>query len=236
MKLGAFRIDVVNPDHLVEIQHGSLAAIRDKVAHLLAEHRVLIVKPIIARKRIIQLKRRGGAVVSQRWSPKRGTPLDLFGELVHFTRVFPHANLTLEVPLVEVEERRYPGHGRKRWRRANDRQVEDVPWSTWAKSIASRRRIDLLQLLPAQLPQPFHTGHLAQQLNVHRCVAQRIAYCMRQTGAVHRSGQARQYPALPARAGRVSRSMSQYSSGTHALALARDSRSPRLRMSRSNGE
>ena len=101
-------------DHLVEIQHGSLAAIRDKIARLLEHHRVLIVKPILARKLILKLKRRGGAIVLTRCSPKRGTPLDLFDELVFFTRGFLDANLTLEVPLVEVEERRFPGHGRKR--------------------------------------------------------------------------------------------------------------------------
>ena len=41
VKVGAFRIDVVNPDCLVEIQHGSLAAIRDKTARLLADQRLL---------------------------------------------------------------------------------------------------------------------------------------------------------------------------------------------------
>ena len=201
VKLGAFRIDVVNPDHLVEIQHGSLSAIRDKAAHLLAEHRVLIVKPIIARKRIVQLKRRGGTVVSERWSPKRGTPLDLFGELVHFTRVFPHVNLTLEVLLVEVEERRFPGHGRKRWRRVDDRQVEDVLLVDVGDVYRFSTASDLLQLLPSRLPRPFHTGHLAQQLNVHRSIAQRIAYCIRQTGAVTevgKQGNTRLYQLAPA--------------------------------------
>jgi len=201
VKLGAFRIDVVNSDHLVEIQHGSLAAIRDKIARLLASHRVLVVKPIIARKRIVQLRRRGGAVVSARWSPKRGTPLDLFAELVHFTRVFPHANLTLEVPLVEVEERRYPGHGRRRWRRPNDRQVEDVALTATGPVFRFATASDLLQLLPANLPQPFHTGMLAEQLGVHRSVAQRIAYCIRQTGAVTeigKEGNTRLYQVTPA--------------------------------------
>ena len=201
VKLGAFRIDVIHPDQLVEIQHGSLSAIRDKVARLLARHRVLIVKPIIARKRIIKLKRRGGAVVSQRWSPKRGTPLDLFDELVHFTRVFPHVNLTLEVLLVEVEERRFPGHGRKRWRRDSDQQVEDVRLVDVRAVYRFSAASDLLQLLPSTLPQPFHTGHLAAQLNIHRWVAQRIAYCMRQTGAVTevgKQGNTRLYRLAPA--------------------------------------
>ncbi len=201
VKVGAFRIDVVNPDCLVEIQHGSLSAIRDKTARLLADHRVLIVKPIIARKRIVQLARRGGPVVSERWSPKRGSPLDLFDELVHFTRVFPHANLTLEVLLVEVEERRFPGHGRKRRWRANDRQVEDVRLVHAGDLYRFTTARDLLQILPRRLPQPFHTGHLAQQLNVHRSVAQRIAYCIRQTGAVlevGKQGNTRLYRLAPA--------------------------------------
>ena len=196
VKLGTYRIDVVHADQLVEIQHGSLAAIRDKIARLLRDHRVLIVKPILARKRILKLKRRGGKVVAERWSPKRGTPLDLFDELVFFTRVFPHDNLTLEVPLVEVEERRFPGHGRKRWRRPTDHQVEDVRLVDIQQTYRFQTALDLRQLLPLHLPQPFHTGHLAEQLNVRRWVAQRIAYCMREMGAatdVGKQGNTRLY-------------------------------------------
>src|SRR6266481_5436648 len=50
-----------------------------------------------------------GKVVARRRSPKQGTVLDVFEELVHFTRVFPHRRLTLEVVLVEIEEWRVPG-------------------------------------------------------------------------------------------------------------------------------
>ena len=38
------------------------------------------------------------------------------------------------------------------------------------------------------MPQPFHTGHLAESLRVDRWSAQRIAYCFRQTGAVLQVG------------------------------------------------
>jgi len=63
---------------------------------------------------LVKLAEKGGEVLGRRLSPKRGQIVDLFDELVHFTRAFPHRRLTLEVPLVEVEERRYPGHGRRR--------------------------------------------------------------------------------------------------------------------------
>lgn len=56
-KLGSYRIDVRVGEELVEIQHGSLAAIRDKVASLVKEYRVLVVKPLVVRKRIFTRRR-----------------------------------------------------------------------------------------------------------------------------------------------------------------------------------
>lgn len=196
--LGSYRIDVMGDGELIEIQHGSLAAIRDKVADLLGQHRVRVVKPIVIRKRLVKLQRKGGAVVSRRLSPKLGSRLDLFHELVYFTRVFPHANLTLDVPLVDIEEWRYPGHGRRRRWRQNDFQVEDQRLETLHQTIRLTEPADLLRLLedsPAQaprsklpLPAVFHTSHLAESLGISRWIAQRIAYTLRETGAVNQVG------------------------------------------------
>jgi hypothetical protein len=183
-KLGRYRIDVVQPNQLVEIQLASLSAIRDKIAALVKEHELLLVKPIIVRKHLVKCKRAGGQVVSRRLSPKQGTVLDVFEELVHFTRVFPHQRLTLEVVLVEIEEWRYPGHGRRRWRRDNDHIVEDQRLIEVHATHQFRKARDLCDLLPAALPQPFHTGHLASGLGIERWIAQRMAYCLRETGAI----------------------------------------------------
>jgi hypothetical protein len=189
--LGRYRIDVVCDEELIEIQHGSLAAIRDKVANLLRNHRMLIVKPIIVRKQLVQLDAKGGQVTRRRLSPKKGSLLDLFDDLVHFTRVFPHRNLVLETPLVDIEEWRYPGHGRRRRRRANDHQVEDQKLTRLHKIHRFRTASDLLRLIPRELPRPFHTGHLAATMDIPRWVAQRIAYCLRKTGAVDTVGKQR---------------------------------------------
>jgi hypothetical protein len=187
-RVGRFRIDVVQPEQLVEIQLASLTAIRDKIAVLANEHDVLLVKPIIARKHLVKLSRAGGRVVSRRLSPKRGTLLDLFDELVHFTRVFPHPRLTLEVLLVEIEECRYPGHGRRRWRRPGDFQVEDQRLIEVIRVDRFRTAGDLCRLLPRRLPRRFHTGQLAEGLGVRRWIAQRMAYCLRECGAIQSVG------------------------------------------------
>lgn len=186
--LGNYRIDVVEDQQLIEIQHGSLAAIRDKVADLLENHRVTVVKPIVMRKRLVKREAKGGKVVSQRLSPKRGSSWDLFDELIYFTRVFPHPHLRLEVPLVDVEEWRYPGHGRRRRRRQNDHQVEDRKLVEVRQTITLETNEDLRGLVPAELPQPFDTGQLAAATGISRWVAQRVAYCFRKMGAAKQVG------------------------------------------------
>ena len=144
---------------------------------------MLVVKPIVAKKVLVKLDAKGGNVVERRRSPKRGGLFDLFHELVYFTRVFPHRRLTLEVALVEVEEWRYPGHGRRRRRRDRDHQVEDQRLVGVLQTHRFRTLADLRGLLPDDLPKPFHTGHLAEGLGIQRWVAQRVAYCLRETGA-----------------------------------------------------
>src|SRR5262245_9545958 len=183
-----YRIDAVRGEELVEIQHGSLAAIRDKIAKLLASHRVLVVKPLVVRKTLVSLSRKGGKELARKASPKRGTLLDMFDELVYFTRVFPHPNLTLETPLVEIEERRFPGHGRRRRWRKKDFVVEDQRLVAVVGVERFWTHADLWRLIQTRLTWPFHTGNLAESLGVRRWGAQRIAYCLRKTGAADVAG------------------------------------------------
>jgi hypothetical protein len=188
VSLDGYRIDVISDGRLVEIQHGSLTAIRDKVQVLLKNHRVVVVKPIVAQKVLVKRASKDGPVTSRRLSPKRGTFFDLFDELIHFMRVFPHKRLTLEVPLVDIEEWRYPGHGRRRRWSRNDYVIEDQKLVAVHETYHLKTAADLVRLVERPMPQPFHTGHLAESLQVRRWVAQRIAYCFRQTGAVREVG------------------------------------------------
>src|SRR5580704_5585872 len=188
VSLDGYRIDAVAHGRLFEIQHGALAAIRDKVRTLLESHQVTVVKPIIAGKVTVKKAAKGGEVVSRRTSPKRGQILDLFDELVHFTNVFPHAGLTLEVLLVEVEESRFPGHGRRRRWRENDHEVEDKRLVAIHGKHRLRTAADLARLVRCPLPTPFHTAQLAQSLGVRRWAAQRIVYCLHRMGSMQMVG------------------------------------------------
>ncbi|MBN2579707.1 MAG: hypothetical protein JXB10_12020, partial [Pirellulales bacterium] len=133
---------------------------------------------------------------------RRGIILDIFKELIHFTRVFPHRRLTLEVPLIDIEEWRYPGHGRRRRWRREDYQVEDQKLVAVHEIRRFRTAADLARLITCPLPPQFHTGQLAEALRTPRWFAQQIAYCLRETGALREVGKernARLYEFAPAR-------------------------------------
>ena len=101
--------------------------------------------------------------------------------------MFPHPNLSLEVVLVEVEEWRYPGHGRRRrWRR--DDHVVGRPETSWRSASSVDAAADLVKLIPGKLPKEFHTGHLADLGRRPPHVAQRIAYCLREMKAIDAIG------------------------------------------------
>ncbi len=186
VRVGEFRVDAVRGRQLIEIQHGSLSAIRDKVRRLSAERSVLVVKPIVALKTLVKVGESGA--VSRRLSPKRGRLLDVFDELVYFMRVFPGKRLALELALVEIEEWRRPGHGRRRRWRRDDHVVEDRK----LVRILETRRIatagDLWSLVPRGLPAEFHTGDLAKLLGARPAAARKIAYCLRACGAITQIG------------------------------------------------
>lgn len=183
-----YRVDAVARGRLIEVQHGSLAAIRDKIRDLLANHRVTVVKPIVVRKLLVRQSAKGGEELQRRLSPKRGSLLDVFNDLVHFTRVFPHPRLTLEVLLVDMEELRYPGHGRRRRWRQSDHEVEDQRLVAIHQTCRLRTAWDVAALVPQGLPCPFDSAHLARAVEAPRRIAQRMVYCLRQMGAVHEVG------------------------------------------------
>jgi hypothetical protein len=186
VRLGTFRIDAVHQGRLIEIQQGSLGAIRPKIRRLLEEHDVLIVKPLAAQKVLVRRKKAGGAVVSTRLSPRHETIADLFADLVYFVDIFPHPRLTLEVVLTRQEEHRV--NAKKKWWRGPDFRVTDRLLVGIEGRVTLRDTADLLRLLPIGLDEQFTTGEIARLAPMPRWLAQKMAYCLRKMGAVEQLG------------------------------------------------
>ncbi len=183
--VAGYRIDAVADGRLVEIQYGSLGAIRTKVRQLLASHDVLVVKPLAASKRLVT-QARGKAQPVIRRSPRHETVYDVFLDLVHFVDVFPHPRLALHVLLTEQEEHRRPAH-KRRWK-SKGFHVEERRLVGVVERHEFRTADDLARLLPRTLPATFSTADISRGLGIPRWVAQKMAYCLRATDAVRQVG------------------------------------------------
>lgn len=179
-------IDLVRGDLLIEIQTGSFSAIKRKLTRLLDDHPIRLVHPIAREKWIVRLAADGQTTRSRRKSPARGRVEDLFKELVRLPTLVTHDHLALEVLLIQ-EEVVLIDDGQGSWRRKgwsiHDRRLLDVLSSTVFHAPA-----DFLTLLPADLPDPFTTRELSEALGLRINLAQKMAYCLYQMGAVERVG------------------------------------------------
>lgn len=186
VRVEGFRIDAVVDGTLYEIQQASLGALRRKVRTLLDRHCVVVVKPLASRKLLIRRSQKHGPIVSSRYSPTRESIFHLFVDLVYFVDVFPHKRLTIEVLLTEQEEHRITKVRRRRFGpdyRVSDRRLKQVVSTHCLRTLS-----DLRALLPPTLPSEFTTEDLAREAAIPRWIAQKMAYCLRMTGAVNSLG------------------------------------------------
>jgi hypothetical protein len=175
-----YRVDAVDDaGRLVEVQSGPLGPLRGKLSRLLPDHRVRIVKPVILRRRLVRRVRVDGPDISARSSPKRGALHDVFDDLVGIVRVFPHSNLDIEILGVSIDEVRTPR------RRRPGYSIADRRLGTICTSALLAGADDLWTLLPDDCDgrEPFTTFDLAERLGRPPWFAQRVAYCLRLTGA-----------------------------------------------------
>lgn len=186
VRVDGYRIDAVDGELLIEIQYGSLGAIRTKIRRLVESYDVLVVKPLAARKQLLKRDVPAGPVVSQRYSPKKQTLWNLFEDLVHFVDVFPHPRLELDVLLTLQQEYRLPAERKRRVNRGY--LIEDRLLSEVTGRIQLKTADDLVAMLPDELKQPkrtepFTTGDLAGAAGINRWLAQKVGYCLRHCGA-----------------------------------------------------
>lgn len=172
-----FVIDLVRGDLLIEVQTRGFSSMKRKVTTLLdGGHRVRIVHPIPATKRIVKLTD-DGEILSRRLSPKRGDLTDVFSELVSIPDLLTNPHLEIEVVMTDVEELRRHTPGRA-WRRKGW-MVEERRLNEVVGTLLISNNDDLAALLPAGLSDTFTTADLANKLGRPRRTAQQMAYCLR---------------------------------------------------------
>jgi hypothetical protein len=188
--VGRFVIDVVRADgELVEVQTKGFAALGPKLDALLDAHRIRIVLPVAAERRIVRLDEHG-EIVSARRSPRRAGPIELFDQLVAFPSLLSHPNLTIEVLLLSEDHIRGAARVvRGRRRDPGQRRLVDV-----LDRVEVRDPGALLDLLPALPREPFSTRELRALVDCPLVLAQRIVYCLRVLGILEAAGRSGRAP------------------------------------------
>ena len=183
--VGRYVIDLVRADgELVEVQTGAFGPLGAKLDALLDEHRMRIVHPVAAERRIVRVDDQGEVLTARR-SPKRATALALFDKLVAFPSLLTHPNLTIEVLLLREDHirRPEPTTARRRTRDPGERRLVDV-----LDRVALRTAGDVVAVLPELPPGPFSTREFAAAAHCSTMLAQRTLYCLRAVGIVEAAG------------------------------------------------
>lgn len=186
VRVDRYVIDVVRDGLLIEIQTGGFSSIRKKLRRLLdVGHRVRVLHPIPLDKTIVRVGE-DGEIVGRRKSPRHGTRLDVFRELVSIPDLLTHPGF--ELMLVMTTEDEYRTHDPTRaWRRrgwvVQERRLTGVQ-----AVFEVRGPADLVAMLPDGLPDPFTTADLARLASCPRRLAQQMTYCLRKLDAVGLAG------------------------------------------------
>lgn len=186
VSIGGFIVDILRDELIVEIQTRNFAAIKRKMITLTSRYPVRLVYPIAREKWIVRLAADGHSQLSRRKSPKRGALEHLFEELVSFPNLMSKPNFSLHALLVQEEEvRRHDG--RRGWRRkgwvTHERRLLEVTDQRLFETPG-----ELADLIPPSLDEPFTTSDLAAAIAKPRRLAQKMAYCLREMGAITASG------------------------------------------------
>ena len=183
--LEGYRIDAVDArGALIEIQSGPLGALRTKLCKLLPRFPVRVVKPVVLARRVVRKRRLGGPDMSSRRSPKRGSLTDVFEDLVGLAGLLPDQNLQVELLAVSIDEVRLP---RRQWPgyAVADRRLLEI-----LDTCSIETPSDLWKLLPDghDWRAPFTTDDIARRMGRPLWFAQRVAYCLRLSGAAREIG------------------------------------------------
>ena len=181
--VGKYVVDVLDGDHIIEIQTANFGAISSKLDDLLETHSVTVVYPIAVNKVLVKRTKSGE---QRRKSPRVGTTLDVFDELVYVPNLLNRPNLELELAHVSIEEHR-EFDPKRAWRRrhwvVSERRLDAV-----RKQERFNSMMNLFDKFAEELPNAFTTATIASCLNTTRSKAQKFAYCFRLADVIHASG------------------------------------------------
>ena len=192
--VGASRVDVLRDGVVYEIQTNGLYQIRRKIACLLDDWPVVIVHPVARKTVFVYCEGDPPTEARRRTGPRTGSVLDAFAETVSVAKLLAHPNLSLELPLIDVEDirRRTTDEEKERIRKRRKRRRNSLPdWTTINRRLITVHEVirldipaDGVQLLPNELPDEFTSRILGDAIRLSAWRARQVSYTLRHMGSI----------------------------------------------------
>jgi hypothetical protein len=170
---------------LIEVQTGSFGPLKEKVKTLARTGKVRIIHPIIVRKEI-ELYDSEGRLKRRRKSPKKGCCWDLFKALLYAPDLPLSKNLTVELALVDVLEKRVDD-SKGSWRRRGV-SISDRSLSAWHERIILAKPGDYSRFVPFTKKERFTVRNLSEKTGIDTSLARKCLYVLTKIGLVERVG------------------------------------------------
>ena len=176
--------DAIGTDgEVIEIQTGNFCALKKKIPALAKSGKVRLIYPVIVKK-TIELYSPEGKLLSRRKSPKKGTILNIFDELVYVPELLKLKNLVIEIIYVDAIERRR-NDGKGSWRRKGV-SIEDKILENHRNGIVLKKKSDWLEhFLP--LKDQCSTKALAEAAKISPEEARKIIYTLEKAGFLEKT-------------------------------------------------
>ena len=186
VEMGGYVCDCVNGSgDIIEIQTGSFAPLRKKLAELGSLARVTIVYPVIKEKRIVLYDDHDG-LIRGRKSPKKGCKWDLFDALIHAPELIRLPNISVEIAVVDILEKR-KADGKGSWRRGGV-SIVDRFLQNYIHSIPLYGLKDYMQFVPFAPNETFTTAALADRAGIRTELARKTTYVLKRVKLIEQTG------------------------------------------------
>lgn len=178
--------DLYYDGQITEIQTAHMDAMRAKLNCFLAQYPVRIVYPIPAQKWVIWVDPGTGALLNRNRSPLRGSFYHAFRELYRIRPWLQDPNLSLELLLIDMDEYRLLDGWSRDGKRGSHR-YDRIPLFLQDRMLLTCPR-DYMQLVPADLPEPFTSAQFAEAAGFRRKGFSTVLLLLTELGVLERTG------------------------------------------------
>ena len=175
VKVGRFTADILNGNHITEIQTRSLNLLREKLEYYLLEgYEVTVVHPVVRIRKMINIDAETGEILRKSKFAREGNFYDGIPELYKLKYFLDRENFEVRLILFDIEEyREMTGGGVTKTgkrRRRRSKRTERIPFDI-GDSLILDNPADYLEFVPKGLEKEFLAADFARCAGISLTVA-----------------------------------------------------------------